>query len=174
MVRGFSLLAALLLCAVLAGMSFADDGGVTLDIGAVYNHTQVTHEDAEPFKGWFTVTATNTGTQAWGDFHFFFFDPVGGQNLTNLDFTDASTGGIDPWSTQSPMTWTIAADGSAIDLFFYTDPVGPGQGATFNVYTDNADHLSFFGVGFYATPVPEPMTLGLLSLGGLALLRRKK
>ena len=59
--------------------------------------------------------------------------------------------------------------GRSIDLFFYDDPVYPGETAMFSVYTNNADQLSFFGVQFYPTPVPEPTTLALTAAGLIAL-----
>ena len=37
------------------------------------------HDDADPFKGWIILTVENTGTEAWGDFHFELFqvtDPI--------------------------------------------------------------------------------------------------
>jgi hypothetical protein len=48
----------------------------------------------------------------------------------------------------------------------------PGDTATFTVYTSNPDHLSFFGVMLYPTPVPEPVTMLSLALGALLLRRR--
>lgn len=117
---------------------------------------QTTHADLEPFKGPFTVTVTNTGSAAWGDFHFGIFDPIGGQDISNVDFQDASMGGEDPTSSQAGLTWVINNQvvGATIDLYFCSDPVMPGETATFMVYTANPDHLSFFGILFYPTPVP--------------------
>jgi hypothetical protein len=53
---------------------------------------------------------------------------------------------------------------------------GPANGPVeFRVYTDNTkDRVSFFGLILYPTPVPEPATLALLGLGGVALLLRKR
>ena len=182
-------LCSILFCAFLffgvAGLVYADDGswgtvgdpceiswigdGFTLDLD---------HEDSSPFKGWATLTVKNTGTQDWGDFHFGFYDPIGGQTIDNLAFLeglDPNGVNIDPTSTQSPLTWDIDNDtiGATIDLFFYSDPLSAGETATFSVYTANPDQLDWFGLQAYPTPVPEPATLLLLSLGGLALRRRK-
>jgi hypothetical protein len=133
-------------------------GQWTGDIGGTGTGSQVqtTHEDFDPFKGPFTVTVTNTGSAPWGDFHFGIFDPMGGQDISNVDFLDASMGGVDPTSSQAGLTWVInnVVVGATIDLYFCSDPVMPGETATFVVYTANPDHLSFFGVLFYPTPVP--------------------
>ncbi len=117
---------------------------------------QTVHEDFDPFKGPFTVTVTNTGSSPWGDFHFGIFDPIGGQDISNVEFQDMSMGGLDPTSSQTGLTWVInnVVVGATIDLYFCSDPVMPGETATFMVYTANPDHLSFFGVLFYPTPVP--------------------
>lgn len=117
---------------------------------------EVSHADQTPFKGPFTVTVTNTGNAPWGDFHFGIFDPIGGQDISNVGFLDTSMGGEDPTSSQSGLTWIInnVVVGATIDLFYCSDPVMPGETAWFTVYTDNPDSLAFFGVLFYPTPVP--------------------
>ena len=161
-----------------ASMSFADDMFIVTDIAGVgVNVSQnYDHQDADPFKGSADVTVTNTGTEPWGDFHFELYDPIGGQDLSNLYFLDAGMGGVDPTSSQSSTTWIInnLASGAILDLYFYSDPVLPGEIATFSVYTDNtADQLPWFGLMIHPTPVPEPATMILLGMGGV-LLRRKK
>jgi hypothetical protein len=172
-----------LICVCLALMVFVPaarghDGSWSGDIGGAGPAFMVEqdHPDEDPFKGWFNVTASNTGDEAWGDFHFGIYDPLGTQDISNVHFLDASMGGNDPTSSQSPLTWDIDNEvvGATIDLFYYTDPVEPGETATFSVWTDNPDHLSFFGVMFYPTPVPEPGTLGLLLLGSAGLLLRRR
>jgi hypothetical protein len=157
----------------------ADDAYWSGGIGGVGQGftVDVVHNDGGLFKGWLNITATNTGTQPWGDFHFGIYDPIGGQDISNVGFLDSTTvpPGFDPTSTQSPLTWTInnVVVGATMDLYFYDDPVLGGETATFSVYTSNPDHLSFFGVMIYPTPVPEPASLLMLGLGGLLLLRRR-
>ncbi len=130
------------------------------------------HEDDAPWAGWVNVEVTNTGTEPWGDFHFEIFDPNGTQDISNVDWVVEPPN--EPTSSQSPLTWAVDNDaiGATIDLFFYSDPVGQGETATFSVYNVNPDELSFFGVAFYPTPVPEPAALALVSLGFLFLRRR--
>ena len=159
--------------------AFADDGSWgPFDVDWIGDGVvlEVAHEDADPFKGNATLTVTNTGTEPWGDFHFGFYDYLGGQDISNLGFLDLSLGGFDPTSTQSPLTWSIdnVTVGATIDLYFYSDPVLAGETATFTVYTANPDQLSWFGLQAYPTPVPEPATAVLLCAGSLALIRRKK
>ncbi|MBC8378969.1 MAG: PEP-CTERM sorting domain-containing protein [Planctomycetes bacterium] len=183
--RKFSLLFAIL-SVCLISTSFADNGSGTVDtltLGQVLDYTEnsaLLHNDQDVgygFKGTYTLTVTNTGTEAWGDFHFEISNGFGG-NANSVLFTDLALGGINPTSSQSGLTWLVdnpVGDLSSIDLFFYSDPVGAGETATFVVYTDNtAEELSWFGMCVYPTPVPEPATLSLLGLGALTLLRRKK
>jgi hypothetical protein len=81
---------------------------------------------------------------------------MGGQNIANVDFLDASMGGEDPTSSQSGLTWVInnVVVGATIDLYFCSDPVMPGETAVFTVFFVNPDHVTFPGVLFYPTPVP--------------------
>ncbi len=168
---------ALLWCGVvgvmfMASAAVAHDGDVVTSFDAFVPQEYI-HEDADPFKGWINVTVTNTGSEPWGDFHFGIFDPIGGQNISNVHFLDEPP--YEPYSSQNPLTWLIDNEvvGATIDLFYYADPVMPGETADFHVYTDNPDQLSFFGVLLYPTPVPEPASLALLAFGAAMLIRRK-
>lgn len=136
---------------------------------------QAVHQEAEPFKGYAYVTVTNTGTEPWGDFHFEIYSSDG-SDVSNVHFLDASLGGVDPTSTQSPLAWAIDNDvvGATMDLYYYDDPILPGNLATFTIYTDNTtDQVPFFGLMMHPTPVPEPAAALLLGLGGLLLIRRR-
>jgi len=130
------------------------------------------HEDADPFKGWILLTVENTGTEAWGDFHFDLFQVTDPIDNVFFDVTAPNQ----PTSSQSGLSWAVSNGGHTLDLFFYGDPLLPTQIATFNVYTDNTtDQVDFFGTSYYPTPVPEPGTLGLLAAGliGLASFRKR-
>jgi len=137
---------------------------------------QSTHEDGIPFKGSITLTVTNTGTEAWGDFHFEFFsvgyaiDNVHWEVATPYEPTkDGSTVGLS-WSVDN------VSVGATLDLYFYGNPVLPTQSVTFVVYSDNTtDNVPFFGTLYYPTPVPEPATALFLALGlvGLAIHGRR-
>ena len=115
-----------------ASVSIADDAYITTSIAGVDETVtqMVEHEDGVPFKGTVFVEVTNSGSEAWGDFHFGFYDPIGGQDISNLYFNDASLGGMDPTSSQANTTWLIdnVTVGATMDVFFYSDPVLPGGG----------------------------------------------
>ena len=131
----------------------------------------IAHQEAAPYTGNAYITATNTGPQPWGDFHFQIV-PVFGNDVTNVDLVGDPP--HPPTSSQSPLTWTVdnTVVGATLDLRYYGDPVLPGATATFTIYYDNRDHLPFFGLWFYPTPVPEPGSLAILGLGVLLLRRR--
>jgi len=134
------------------------------------------HEEADPFKGWANITVQNSGTEAWGDFHFEIFQ-VTAETVENVDFIVDSPN--EPFSPTRPnLAWAVDNDvvGATLDLFFYDNPVLPGEWVSFSVYTDNTtDQVSFFGTSFYPTPIPEPGTFGLLAAGliGLAAFRKR-
>jgi hypothetical protein len=138
------------------------------------SNQQVLHYDADPWKGFFTLTATNTGTQNWTDFHFGIFSV--GSDVSHVYFQ-----GGDPTSSNGPVQWTATppsgSSGATLDLIF-TNLVIPNQSVTLTVYTDNTqDHVNF-GMLFYPTitPVPIPGAVWLLGSGlvGLVGLRRTK
>jgi len=165
------------LSAIVIAMAFpvasvlADDADIITSFSE-FTAQEFIHQDADPWKGWAQVTVTNTGTEPWGDFHF----EITGVGIENVDFVADPP--FEPISVppRPSLTWAVDnnAVGATLDLFFYADPVLPGQTAQFTVYTDNtADMNPFFGLCIYPTPVPEPATIGMLLLGGLFVLRRR-
>jgi hypothetical protein len=160
------------------GSAWGHDLDLTTSFSCVGSACQQTsdHEDADPFKGWANITVQNTGTEAWGDFHFEIFETSGG-SVENVHFIVDPP--YEPFSPTRPgLTWVVDNDavGATLDLFFYGNLVEPGEWASFHIYTDNTtDQLSFFGLAFYPTPIPEPGTFCLLAAGliGMAALRRR-
>ncbi len=167
--------------AMISSPAFADDGSVgtlavpyELDYVGNVDLEEVIHEEGltnpGEFKGWFNLTVKNTCTAEWGDFHFQLFEAPGFLS-PNTTFDIAGLNA--PTSSQTGMIYALSLDEKSLNLSFYSDPVAPGETATFSVYTDNPDHAAFFGVSFYPTPVPEPVSLLLLA-AGFPLLRRRR
>lgn len=145
----------------------ADDASWT---GNFYdlNQQSTQHQDKDPWKGWFDLTATNNTSSTWGDFHFLLFDY--GSYTSNVIFVDSSGGGNDPASTTTTIdSWTIGSGGKTLDVFFYGDPVAPGSTLNLKVWTDNTSNQQNFAVGFYPTVVPEPVSSTLFIVGAVTL-----
>lgn len=174
------------LCLSFVSTSFADDavwgsestpGSLTLDSLINWDH-----QEGAPYKGTGMIFVTNTGTQSWGDFHFQIYSVPGFGSATSVTIKDASMGGMNPslvgfGAMHSLDSWAIGTTGDGhakIDLYYYSNPILPGQTVSFTIYTDNtAQQVGFFGLAFNPTPVPEPITMVLLGLGSLVAFRRK-
>jgi hypothetical protein len=167
--------------AIGAAPARADDVNLTTSfscLGSVACEQQFEHEEAEPFKGWANLTLTNTGTEAWGDLHLMIFEVPGFGSVENVDFIVSAPFEPTKDGSSTGLTWVVdnVTVGATLDLFFYSDPVLPTETVSFSIYTDNTtDQLSFFGLAFYPTPVPEPSTALLLAGGliGLAIRGRR-
>lgn len=150
--------------------AMAHDGAIEVTTGT-WDSVTVIHEDAAPWKGTFTATATNSSaSNVWGGFHF---EIVGMPAATAVTINPALT-----TSTQVPFTTVAGVNGggfATLDIYFYSAPVNPGQTATFSIYTDNtAAQNAWFGVAVWPLPIPEPASALFLGLGGIALIRRRR
>ncbi len=165
------LFCALMLVGGLVLPAMAHDGSTVASQDGWLSQT-IIHEDADPFKGLFTLTVTNSSqSNYWGDFHFAINGADENAALVVFEAPPIS-------SSQTPFTYNIGTNGmgmSTLDLYFYGDPVGPGETATFTVYTDNtAAQNAWFGICFWPTPIPEPTSLLLVGLGSLLVARRRR
>ncbi len=134
----------------------------------------IRHDDQNPYKGTLSLTVTNIGTVAWGDFHF----SIDSDLYAGLFFTDEVT----PTMSKDidNYYYVISDDGYSLDFFYDEDPVGTGESVTFNIFTDNTtDNNGLFYVSMWPSPVdssqgstvPVPSTVCLLGIGLLVMTR---
>jgi len=167
--------------------AFAHDGSwgddaTPLDIDWLGSGSELDlqHIDADPWKGWASLTVRNLCGDAWGDFHLRIKEVCSPWSRTDVifDVTPAPELWIKDgltWVQYTGLNWTLGPDGTTLDLFFYGNPIEHGDKALIKVYTDNTSrHGDWFTMSAYATPVPEPATIALLGIGAVALIRRTK
>jgi hypothetical protein len=178
----FVLVLSALAALLFTGASSVWADSVTIDTpflfsGSGYDSNQgITHVDQDPWKGFVTLTVTNTGTQSWTDFHFGILSA--GSDVSYVYFqggTPSSTVPLSQWTANNNTVYG-SPFGATLDLYFST-LVAPGQSATFTVYTDNTQDRVNFAMLFYptVTPIPIPGAIWLLGSGllGMIGLRRR-
>lgn len=147
------------------------DGTIELSLEQM---TEISHSDADPWKGTLSLTVTNIGTNEWGDFHF----SINSDVYANVFFTDE----VIPTMSKDidNYYYVISDDGYSLDFFYDEDPVGTGESVTFNIFTNNTtDNNGLFYVSMWPSPVdssqgstvPVPSTVCLLGIGLLVMTR---
>lgn len=163
-----------------SGLCFADD---MTYVNPVSNWADVTveHQDADPWKGWATITLTNTMSEDWGGFQFNISATSGAETVFFADSdgidTTAMLDGSNPYAGASYELSNNGISGPTTLTFeFFSNPVETGEVVTFMVYTDNTTtpNNTWFNLCMTPLPVPEPMTVAILGIGGLLLVRKKQ
>ena len=111
------------------------------------------------------VNATNTTPFAWSDFHFEFYTADFSQQLM-LVVTEASCHPFEHSETGAGYVnfWTEGSGLATGQTGVFTIALGPGE------FDENGD----IGIRQIATTVPVPATMGLIALGGLGVLLRRR
>jgi len=170
---------------ILIGISsaFAHDGTVgSAGSPIIFDLTpqEFTHNDADPWKGFFMIYTTNNSTSTWTGFDFM----LSGSDVVFIDdslwdpshpgnecSTWAFDGSCDPVSSNSVSSWTISPNQKKMSVFTTTS-VAPGETVWYRVYTDNTASMGDFKIK--GSPiVPEPVSSTLFILGAATLAVRR-
>jgi hypothetical protein len=127
------------------------------------------------FEGTLTVTASNFTGAPLGNITFQLVDISGQRLLTDsVDLTSTATPTTTnivlgtPWNTDKPFS-NIALDSSSASM------AGGSYTATLPWKHYDVETSGLFkSLSFEVTVIPEPATLGLLALGALAVIRRRR
>lgn len=131
------------------------------------------------YAGWYTVTADNQSSVAWGDFHFLIYEIPGHEGDPLFDISNVTFDIETPYMPSSSQTldigneWNLSADGKQLSLNFYGDPFVPAEtDGWWKVHIDNPDGV-MHGITSYPSVVPEPVSSALFLIGSATLAVRR-